>query len=134
ILAIGQTVLPALGAAEDLAHLGIDAAVVNARFVKPLDKELLRGLVDKVSDVITVEDHVIAGGFGSAVIEFLAEENITGVRVRRLGVADRFIAHGTQDQLRKICGFDREGITQAAIQMLRLGRKKTKEGWERGSA
>ncbi len=134
ILAIGQTVLPALRAAEDLAHLGIDATVVNARFVKPLDKELLRSIARGVSDVITVEDHVIAGGFGSAVLEFLAEENITGVRVRRLGVPDRFIAHGTQDELRKLCGFDREGITQAALQMVRLGRKKTKEGWERGSA
>ncbi len=134
ILAIGQTVLPALGAAEDLSHLGIDATVVNARYVKPLDKELLRSVVRRVADVITVEDHVIAGGFGSAVLEFLAEENITGVRVRRLGVPDRFIAHGTQDELRKLCGFDREGITQAALQMVRLGRKKTREGWERGSA
>jgi 1-deoxy-D-xylulose-5-phosphate synthase len=134
ILAIGQTVLPTLGAAEDLAPLGIDAAVVNARFVKPLDKELLREVVRKVSHVITVEDHAIAGGFGSAVLEFLAEEGITGLHVRCLGVPDRFIPHGTQDELRKLCGFDREGITQAALQMMRLGRKRTKEGWERGSA
>jgi 1-deoxy-D-xylulose-5-phosphate synthase len=134
IAAIGQTVLPALAAAEDLAPLGIDAAVVNARFVKPLDKELLRGVFHAVSCVITVEDHAISGGFGSAVLEFLAEEGITGVRVRCLGVPDRFIPHGTQDELRKLCGFDREGITQAALQMMRLGRKRTREGWERGSA
>jgi 1-deoxy-D-xylulose-5-phosphate synthase len=134
ILAIGQTVLPALAAAEDLAPLGIDATVVNARFVKPLDKELLCAVLGKVSHVITVEDHAVAGGFGSAVLEFLAEEGITGVNVRCLGVPDRFIPHGTQDELRKLCGFDREGITQAALQMMRLGRKRTKEGWERGSA
>jgi 1-deoxy-D-xylulose-5-phosphate synthase len=123
-----------LGAAEDLAPLGIDAAMVNARFVKPLDKELVREVVRKVSHVITVEDHALAGGFGSAVLEFLAEEGTTGLHVRCLGVPDRFIPHGTQDELRKLCGFDREGITQAALQMMRLGRKRTKEGWERGSA
>jgi 1-deoxy-D-xylulose-5-phosphate synthase len=134
ILAIGQTVLPALRAAEDLAPLGIDAAVVNARFVKPLDKELLREVLGNASHVITVEDHAIAGGFGSAVLEFMAEEGITGAHVRCLGVPDRFIPHGTQDELRKFCGFDREGITQAALQMVRLGRKRTREGWERGSA
>jgi 1-deoxy-D-xylulose-5-phosphate synthase len=134
IVAIGQTVLPALAAAEDLAPLGIDAAVINARFVKPLDRELLRGVFHTVSCVITVEDHAISGGFGSAVLEFLAEEGITSVRVRCLGVPDRFIPHGTQDELRKLCGFDREGITQAALQMMRFGRKRTREGWERGSA
>jgi 1-deoxy-D-xylulose-5-phosphate synthase len=134
ILAIGHTVLPALRAAEDLAALGIDATVVNARFVKPLDRELLRAVLQKVSHVLTVEDHAITGGFGSAVLEFMAAEAITGVHVRCLGVPDRFIPHGTQDELRRLCGFDREGITQAALQMMRLGRKRTREGWERGSA
>jgi 1-deoxy-D-xylulose-5-phosphate synthase len=135
ILGIGHTVLPALGAAQDLAPLGIDAAVVNARFVKPLDKHLLREVLTQVSNVITVEDHAIAGGFGSAILEFLAEEGINNnVRVRRLGVPDRFIPHGTQDELRKLCGFDREAITQAALQVVRLERKRYKEGWERGSA
>jgi 1-deoxy-D-xylulose-5-phosphate synthase len=134
ILAIGHTVLPALRAAEDLAPLGIDATVVNARFVKPLDRDLLRDVVKRVPALITVEDHAVAGGFGSAVLELLAEEGIGVVRVRRLGVPDRFIPHGTQDELRKLCGFDQEAITQAALQMVRLGRKKSREGWERGSA
>jgi 1-deoxy-D-xylulose-5-phosphate synthase len=133
IVAIGHTVLPALNAAEELARLGIDAAVVNARFVKPLDKELLRSVVTRVPNLITVEDHALAGGFGSAVLEFLAAEDIH-VRVRRLGVPDRFIPHGTQDELRKLCGFDKESITQTALQMVRLDRKKSREGWERGSA
>ena len=134
ILAIGHVVLPALRAAEDLAPLGIDAAVVNARFVKPLDRDLLRDVVKRVPALITVEDHAVAGGFGSAVLEFLADERISDLRVRRLGVPDRFIPHGTQDQLRKLCGFDQEAITQAALQMVRLGRKRNREGWERGSA
>jgi 1-deoxy-D-xylulose-5-phosphate synthase len=134
IAAVGHTVLPALKAAEDLALLGIDATVVNARFVKPLDKDLLRDILRRVPNLITVEDHAIAGGFGSAVLEFLAEEGLTAVRVRRLGVPDRFIPHGTQDELRKMCGFDSESITQTALQMIRLERKRIKEGWERGSA
>ncbi len=133
ILAVGHTVLPALRAAEDLAPLGIDAAVVNARFVKPLDRDLLRDIVKRVHAVITVEDHAVTGGFGSAVLEFLAEEGIGDARVRRLGVPDRFIPHGTQDELRKLCGFDQEAITQTALQMVRLGRKKSRDAWERGS-
>jgi 1-deoxy-D-xylulose-5-phosphate synthase len=134
LVAIGHTVLPALQAAEELARLGIEAAVVNARFVKPLDKDLLREVIAQVPNVITVEDHALAGGFGSAILEFLADEDIRQVRVRRLGVPDRFIPHGTQDELRKLCGFDRESITQTALQMVRLQRKRTREGWERGSA
>jgi 1-deoxy-D-xylulose-5-phosphate synthase len=84
--------------------------------------------------LITVEDHVTAGGFGSAVIEFLADDGISGAEIRRLGVPDRFISHGTQDELRKMCGFDKDAIAQAALQMVRRGRKKSREGWERGSA
>jgi 1-deoxy-D-xylulose-5-phosphate synthase len=134
IAAIGQPVIPALRAAQDLVSLGINAAVVNARFVKPLDKDLFRDLLSRVPRLITVEDHVIGGGFGSAVVEFLADEGITGVSVKRLGVPDRFIPHGTQDQLRKMCGFDKDAIAQAALQMARRAKKKSREGWERGSA
>lgn len=134
IAAIGQTALPALKAAEDLAPLGIQAAVVNARFVKPLDRDLFRDLLGRVPRLLTVEDHVIAGGFGSALIEFLADEGLTGVEVKRLGVPDRFIPHGTQDELRKLCGFDKDAIAQAVLQMVRRGKKRSREGWERGSA
>jgi len=134
IAAVGHTVIPALRAAQDLVSLGINAAVVNARFVKPLDGNLFRDLLIKVPRLITVEDHVISGGFGSALVEFLADEGVTGVEVKRLGVPDRFIPHGTQDELKKICGFDKDAIAQAALQMMRRGKKKTRDGWERGSA
>jgi 1-deoxy-D-xylulose-5-phosphate synthase len=133
ILGIGQTVIPAQRAAQDLARLGIDASVVNARFVKPLDRELITNLAARVPRLITVEDHVIDGGFGSAVLELLADEGIADVKVKRLGVPDRFIPHGTQEELRKLCGFDKDAIVQAALQMMREEKKK-KEGWERGSA
>jgi 1-deoxy-D-xylulose-5-phosphate synthase len=134
IVGIGNTVIPAFRAAQDLSQLGIEAAVVNARFVKPLDRELILSLISQVPRLITVEDHVLDGGFGSAVLEFLAEEGIADVWVKRLGVPDRFIPHGTQEELRKMCGIDKDGITQAALQLVREDKKRKKEGWERGSA
>jgi 1-deoxy-D-xylulose-5-phosphate synthase len=133
ILAIGNTVVPALKAAQDLAQLGIDAAVVNARFVKPLDRELLLEVLTRIPRAITVEDNVLQGGFGSVVAELLADEGMTGVSLRRLGVPDRFIPHGTQDELRKICGIDKDAVAQAALRLVRGDKKKKKEGWERGS-
>ena len=133
IAAVGHTVLPALRAAQDLAPLGISATVVNARFVKPLDGALLAELLGRVPRLLTVEDHVIAGGFGSAVLEFLADRGMHGIEVRRLGVPDRFIPHGTQDELRKLCGFDKDGIAQAALQMVRRAKKRNREGWQQGS-
>ncbi|MGH7886603.1 MAG: 1-deoxy-D-xylulose-5-phosphate synthase, partial [Candidatus Binatia bacterium] len=134
IAAIGQTVLPALKAAQDIAPLGISAAVVNARFVKPLDGNLFGDLLTRVPCLITVEDHALAGGFGSALVELIADQGITGVEIKRLGVPDRFVPHGTQDELRKICGFDKDSIAQAALQLMRRAKKKSKEAWERGSA
>jgi len=134
IVGIGHTVIPALRAAEDLAPLGIQATVVNARFVKPLDKDLLREWLARCPNLITVEDHALAGGFGSAIAEFMADEGIGDVQIKRLGVPDRFIPHGTQDELRKICAFDKDSITQAALQLVRRGRKRNQDGWERGSA
>jgi len=134
IAAIGQTVLPALRAAQDLAPLGISAAVVNARFVKPLDGEMFSALLTRVPRLITAEDHALAGGFGSALLESLADQGVNGVEVKRLGVPDRFIPHGTQEELRKLCGFDKDAIAQAALQLMRRAKKKSKEGWERGSA
>ena len=124
IVGIGNTVIPALNAANDLSKLGIDAAVVNARFVKPLDKELLLDLAQQVPMIITVEDHVLQGGFGSSVLELLAAEGITGLKVKSLGLPDQFISHGTQPELRKICGIDTESIAQTAIQMMQEQRKK----------
>jgi 1-deoxy-D-xylulose-5-phosphate synthase len=134
IAGIGHTITYALKAAQDLAALGIEAAVVNARFVKPLDRELLRPLLARIPILITVEDHAVAGGFGSTILEFMSDEGISDVRVKRLGVPDRFVPHGTQDELRKICGFDKDAITHAALQMVRRGKKRNREGWERGSA
>lgn len=134
IVGIGNTVIPALRAAVDLSQLGIDAAVVNARFVKPLDRELFLGLLTEIFTVITVEDHALQGGFGSVFLEFLAEEGLTGIRIKRLGIPDRFIPHGTQDELRKMCGIDRDSIVQMGLQIMRQERMRKKGGWEKGHA
>jgi 1-deoxy-D-xylulose-5-phosphate synthase len=114
IVAIGVTVQPALKAAELLNERGIAASVVNARFVKPLDRDLILAEASRTGALLTVEENALQGGFGSAVLELLEEERITNVRVKRLGIPDQFIEHGSQSQLRRDLGLDTEGIAAAA--------------------
>jgi 1-deoxy-D-xylulose-5-phosphate synthase len=114
IVAIGVTVQPALKAAELLKERGIAACVINARFVKPLDRELLLAEAKRTGALLTVEENALQGGFGSAVLELLEEERITDIRIKRLGIPDRFIEHGSQAELRKELGLDAEGIAAAA--------------------
>ncbi len=118
LMAIGVGVQAALAAAEELAGQGIEATVVNARFAKPLDEELIAGLAAQCKRVVTVEENVAAGGFGSAVLECLADAGLTGVRVLRLGIPDQFIEHGPQGVLRRRYGLDAAGIVQAARQVV----------------
>lgn len=114
ILAIGKTVGTAIKARELLIHENITATVVNARFVKPLDQELILGLARKTKKIITVEDHVKTGGFGSAVLECLADNGIDDVVVRRIGVDDTFVEHGTQAELREKYEIDASSIVKHA--------------------
>jgi len=114
IVAIGSTVQPALAAAEDLQREGIRAMVINARFVKPLDADLICRAAVSCHRLITVEENVLMGGFGSAVLEMLQEKGIHDTQVIRLGIPDEFVEHATQAELRKIYGIDREGIMNAA--------------------
>ena len=118
ILAIGVTVYPALEAAERLKEEGIDACVVNCRFIKPLDKHMVCDVAKAHKKIITVEENVIAGGFGSAVLEALSEGGIADVSVRRLGVNDVFVEHGSQGIIRKKYGLDAEGIAVAVREMV----------------
>ena len=119
ILAIGNTVSPALYAAERLENEGVSAMVVNARFVKPLDRNLLSSVASKFKKVITVEENALEGGFGSAVIELLNDMEIHDVRVRRLGIPDEFIEIGQQSELRKKYSLDEEGIYLAVLSFLK---------------
>jgi len=113
IVAIGVTVNAALKAAEILKARGIGACVINARFVKPLDRQLILSEARRTGCLVTVEENALLGGFGSAVLELLEEERITGVRIKRLGIPDRYIEQGSQAQLRKDLGLDAEGIAAA---------------------
>ncbi|MFH1134615.1 MAG: 1-deoxy-D-xylulose-5-phosphate synthase [Pseudomonadota bacterium] len=119
ILAVGSTVYPALAAAEKLAGRGVEAALVDAKFVKPLDEELILDLAAGAKLVLCVEENNIIGGFGSAVCELLAEKGTGGLgRVKRLGVPDRPVEHGPQAQLRAELGLDRDGIVRSALDLL----------------
>jgi len=119
IVAIGSTVYPALQAAESLRLQGIAVGVINARFVKPLDADLIISAARSTGRILTVEENALQGGFGSAVLELLSDNNLQDVRVRRLGIADHFVEQGSQAQLRKDIGIDAEGITNAAIEFLK---------------
>lgn len=119
IVAVGSTVIPSMQAAEELAERGIHAAVVNARFVKPLDGELICRLGQEAGRVLTVEENVLGGGFGSAVLELLQTSGLHAVVVRRLGIPDVFVEHGSRDQLREMYGIDRQGVFNAVAEWMR---------------
>jgi 1-deoxy-D-xylulose-5-phosphate synthase len=120
-VAIGICANTALSAAELLESQGIDASVIDARFVKPLDKELISQWAQRTGNVITVEENVTAGGFGSAVAEMLEEVGLN-VRMRRIGVPDMFIEHGEPEELRSMLGLTAENLAQTAVEM--IGTKK----------
>ncbi len=117
ILAVGYPVYQALKAAEKLYKEGIKVGVVNARFVKPMDEEMLIKLVSRYEVFLTVEDNTVVGGFGSGVLEFLARKGILK-KVVNLGVPDRFVEHGNQNLLRNIVGIDAEGIERKVKELL----------------
>ncbi|MFA5073329.1 MAG: 1-deoxy-D-xylulose-5-phosphate synthase [Nitrospirota bacterium] len=110
IIGIGNMVYPSREAAERLKADGISAAVINARFVKPLDQDLIIRMAKKTGRVVTVEEHALAGGFGSAVLECLDAGRLHNVKTLRIGLPDQYIEHGSQTILRKKYGLDRDGI------------------------
>ena len=118
ILAIGRTVGEAVQAHKHLSMEGVGATVVNARFVKPLDADTIISLAQRMPYIITVEEHVRQGGFGSAVAELLVDQGITGLQMIRLGVDDVFVEHGSQRRLRQIHGVDAAAIVAAALNLL----------------
>ena len=118
LVAYGAMVERAARAAELLAERGIQVAVANARFAKPLDTELLCGLAARVGLLVTVEDHALAGGFGSAVLEALAGQGAIPCRLVSMGIPDRFIEHGGRDELLAGLGLSAEGIAARVSEAL----------------
>ena len=126
LLAIGRTVNAALSAAETLRSEGIACTVVDCRFLKPLDAEQIGELAARIPRIVTVEENVLQGGFGSAVLESLNDLGITGVALKRLGIPDQFVEHGPQGLLRAKYGIDSATIAHSAREMIRLSGREAK--------
>jgi 1-deoxy-D-xylulose-5-phosphate synthase len=117
IIAIGVSVWPAVKAAEQLSEEGLSTAVINARFVKPLDQELIVNIAKRVRYVVTVEEGCKMGGFGSAVLEALSEAGVT-VKTKVLGLPDWYIEQGPQDLLRERYGLTTDGIYRSVKELV----------------
>jgi 1-deoxy-D-xylulose-5-phosphate synthase len=126
IIGIGSTVVPSLEAAEHLALWGIDATVINARFTKPLDTELILDAANQTKKMVIVEENVLIGGFGAAVLELLEKAEVPDVKVKRLGIPDEFVTHGKQDFLRSLYHLDALGIAKECADFLAQIQAKVK--------
>ncbi len=118
ILAYGTTVAQAEIAARELANEGIRTTVVNARWAKPLDEEMILRLAKSTGHIITIEDHLVAGGFGSAVLELLERHEVHNVDIRVIGLPDKFVEHGGVTLLKELHGISSAHIKEVAHQML----------------
>jgi 1-deoxy-D-xylulose-5-phosphate synthase len=128
IVVYGTLLHAAIDAAELLGREGLDVAVINARFVKPLDSETILRAIRECPFVVTVEEGALLGGFGSAVLEAASDAGLDASRVRRLGIPDQFIAHGGRDELLTDLKLDREGIAETCREMAGLERLTPKAG------
>ena len=115
IIALGKSCSAAVEAADQLAEYGISCAVVDPVFAKPLDRELISEVARKTGRVVTVEENVLAGGFGSAVLEELTDSGITDVTVHRIGMPDAFVEHGTAADQRHELQLDADGIVDHVL-------------------
>uniref|UniRef100_A0A7V5XHJ6 1-deoxy-D-xylulose-5-phosphate synthase n=1 Tax=Thermodesulfobacterium geofontis TaxID=1295609 RepID=A0A7V5XHJ6_9BACT len=117
IITIGNLVYQALKVSEELEKEGVSIAVINARFVKPLDEELILDFAKKTGKIITVEENALIGGFGSAICELLADKNIP-VKIKRIGLPDKFIEHGDLKTLKRKYALTSEALKKTALELL----------------
>ena len=101
-------------AVEKAAEKGISVAHYDLRFLKPLDNNMLHSIGQKFNRIITVEDGVIAGGMGSAIMEFMAANGYSPV-IKPMGIPDKFVEHGTVDELYKLCQMDKDSVYKAIL-------------------
>jgi 1-deoxy-D-xylulose-5-phosphate synthase len=111
-------VMPCLEAAEHLALEAVDAMVINARFARPLDAELILDAAKRTKRLVIVEENVLSGGFGAAALELLARAGASDVKVKRLGIPDEFVTHGKPDILRSLYHLDAPGIASECADFL----------------
>jgi 1-deoxy-D-xylulose-5-phosphate synthase len=124
LLSIGHIGNLALNACRNLEKKGVNAALYDMRFVKPIDETLLHEVFSKFDKIITIEDGCIMGGMGTAVLEFMADHGYSA-QIKRLGIPDRIIEHGEQAELYAECGYDEPAITSAALELLSANKKIT---------
>jgi 1-deoxy-D-xylulose-5-phosphate synthase len=117
VLSIGHPGVTVSSVVKKLLKENISISHFDMRFVTPLDKDVLHSVFKKFRYIITVEDGVLKGGFGSAVVEFMCDNGYNS-EVRRLGIPDYFVEHGTQEELYRECGFDAEGIEVAIREVI----------------
>ncbi len=122
ILAIGHMVNEAMQAHQQLLSQGIESTVVNCRFVKPLDESQICALAKSIPYILTVEENVLQGGFGSAILETLSDRRISDLQIKRIGIPDRFVEHGNVTTLRNKYGLNAQGVVTAAHSLLGEGR------------
>ena len=122
ILTIGHVGNYAVEVCERLEASNIEIGHYDMRFVKPLDERMLHEIFSIYKKIITVEDGCLQGGFGSAILEFMADHNYHA-EVRRLGIPDRVVEHGEQYELQEESGFDVKGIERAVVEMLEFASK-----------
>ena len=115
LIAVGTMVLPALAAAELLAAEGVSATVVNARFISPLDERMITGLARSIGRLVTIEENVGAGGFGSAVSECLDRNDLSATPLLRIALPPDFVLHGRRDELLQQTGLDPAGIARRTL-------------------
>jgi 1-deoxy-D-xylulose-5-phosphate synthase len=132
VLAYGSMVQPAVQAAQELAQEGIRLAVVNARWAKPLDEALIVRLAQACGRVITMEDHMVAGGFGSAVLELLASRELRHIPVRLIGLPDRFVEHGAPAILHELYGLSSGHLKEVAHDLIGADTKARRQRKVRG--
>jgi 1-deoxy-D-xylulose-5-phosphate synthase len=118
ILTLGHPGNFAASAIRDLKRDGLNPGHYDMRFVKPLDEALMHDACSKYEEIITVEDGTTTGGFGSAVLEFMARHGYKN-EVRMLGIPDRLVEHGTPKELHHECGYDAEGIRTTVLEMMK---------------
>ncbi|HSN16141.1 MAG TPA: 1-deoxy-D-xylulose-5-phosphate synthase [Anaeromyxobacteraceae bacterium] len=124
LVAAGTALRPALAAADELAKEGISVEVIDPRFVKPLDEELICGAAARIGRVVTIEENALQGGFGSACLEAFEARGLlaAGLQTRRLGIPDRFVAHADQARQRAECGVDAPSIVRACRDLAKVKR------------
>ncbi|MCD4814424.1 1-deoxy-D-xylulose-5-phosphate synthase [bacterium] len=133
LLAVGNMVEPALAAARVLETKKIATTVVDVRCIKPLDTQTLLREIRKTGKVVTIEDHVLSGGFGSAVLEMLASQEMTAISIARLGLPDAFVEQGSICELFEQYGLTSEGIVRVALSVLDKKRLKMKKTGKSGT-